>query len=208
VVNVTQAEYQSYPVGPPVDAMLLLSANFIISPSSPYALGQNITSGFTVKNVGYEPISLSNLGTAGRFNGGTFNDLPYDLPFVSQALNAGASYSFTSQSKPLVYTGTYDFFAAYQENNGHWALSIPAVLGVIRAKQISVSPQSTTHTITVEALPREGGIVNGSGSFTAGSSRTVTAMQTMVIPLSTGRKMVASLVPLQVITLRLIAIVT
>ena len=137
VVNVSSSEYFSYPVGPPVDAMALLTSSLNLSPSSPYVVGQNISGTFGIKNVGFQAISFSSLGVGGRLNGGA-----YDLGFISRTLTPGESYTFTSGSKQLSSAGTYDFFAAYQETNGHWSVSVPAMPGIVRSRQISVQQQT------------------------------------------------------------------
>ncbi|HLL15811.1 MAG TPA: Calx-beta domain-containing protein [Pyrinomonadaceae bacterium] len=167
VVNVSQAEYNSYPAGSPVDAMPLLTSSLNISPAGPYTVGQNVTGSFSVKNVGYEPLPFTSLGVGGRFGTAI-----YDMNFISTTLAAGSTYNYISQPRQLNSGGTYDFFAAYQENNGHWALSIPANSGVIRSRQITTSQ---SYTITVSASPSAGGTVAGGGTFAAGNSRTVTA---------------------------------
>jgi hypothetical protein len=138
VVNVSQTEYNSYPVGPPVDAMPLLTGSVNLSPSGPYTVGQSITGSFTIKNVGYQSLPFSSLGIGGRLNGSSV----YDMSFVATTLAAGSSYSYNSQSRQLTSSGTYDFFAAYQENNGHWAISVPAAPGVVRSRQITVGTGS------------------------------------------------------------------
>src|SRR5207248_30256 len=74
VVNISSSEYNSYPLGPPVDAMLMLTSSVSLSPSAP-TLGQFISGSFTVKNVGYQSVSLSSLGIGGRFNGSDVFDL-------------------------------------------------------------------------------------------------------------------------------------
>ena len=169
VVNVSLSEYNSYPLGPPVDAMPLLTSSVNLLPAGPYTAGQNISGSFTIKNVGYQSFPFSSLGIGGRLNGSTV----YDLGFVSTTLAAGSSYPFGSQAVQLTSTGTYDFFAAYQETNGHWAISVPAAPGIIRSRQITTTAQN--YTIAVSASPSTGGTVSGGGTFAAGSSRTVTA---------------------------------
>jgi hypothetical protein len=171
VVNVSQTEYNSYPAGPWVDAMPMLTSSLNLSPADPYTVGQSITGSFTIKNVGYQSITFSSLGVGGRLNGATV----YDMNFVSTTLAAGSSYTFNSQSRQLTSSGTYDFFAAYQENNGHWAISVPAVSGITRSRQISVANTVQNYTVTVSASPGAGGTVTGGGTFAAGSSVTVTA---------------------------------
>ncbi|MBK9315806.1 MAG: Ig-like domain repeat protein [Acidobacteria bacterium] len=136
VVNVSQAEYNSYSVGPPVDAMPMLTSSLNLSPAGPYTVGQSITGSFTIKNVGYQPITFSSLGIGGRLNGATV----HDMNFVSTTLAAGSSYTYGSQPRQLTGLGTYDFFAAYQESNAHWAVSVPAAPGIIRSRQLTVSP--------------------------------------------------------------------
>lgn len=158
VVNVSQQEYESYPEGPPVDAMPLLTSSVNLSPGGPYSVGQNITGSFTIKNVGYASIPFSSLGIGGRLNGSTV----YDMNFVSTTLAAGAPYTYNSQSRQLTSTGTYDFFATYQESNGHWAISVPAAPGVIRNRQIAVSNTTPPPAPTANAATN----VTGS-SFTA-----------------------------------------
>ena len=140
-VNVSQAEYNSYPMGPPVDAMALLTSNVNLTPAGPYTTGQNINGSFTIKNVGFQSISFSSLGIGGRLNGGI-----YDLGFVSTTLSAGSSHPFGPQARQLASAGTYDFFAAYQETNGHWSLSVPAAAGVVRSRQIIVTNPSGDST--------------------------------------------------------------
>lgn len=144
VVNLSQSEYNSYPQGPPVDAMPVLTSSVSLLPAGPYTVGQNITGNFTIKNVGYASIPFSSLGIGGRFGSAI-----YDLGFVSTTLTAGSSYSFGSQTVQLTSTGTYDFFAAYQEGNTHWAISVPAVPGVIRNREISVQQSGTGASIAL-----------------------------------------------------------
>jgi hypothetical protein len=171
VVNVSQAEYNSYPAGPPVDAMPLLTSSLNLSPGGPYTTGQSITGSFTVKNVGYQSITFSNLGGGGRLDGTTV----YDMSFDQTTLAAGSSHTYNSQPRQLSSSGTYNFFAAYQETNGHWALSVPAVAGVVRSRQFSVTTAVQNYTVTASASPAAGGAVSGGGTFASGSSVTVTA---------------------------------
>jgi hypothetical protein len=147
VVNVSQTEYNSYPVGPAVDAMPLLTASVNLSPSGPYSVGQSITGSFTIKNVGYQSLPFSSLGIGGRLNGSSV----YDMSFVATTLAAGSSHAYNSQPLQLSSSGTYDFFAAYQENNGHWALSVPAAPGVVRSRQITVGTGSAPAAPTANA---------------------------------------------------------
>ena len=146
VVNVSLSEYSSYPLGPPVDAMALLTSSLNLSPSSPYVVGQNISGTFGIKNVGFQAISFSSLGIGGRLNGGA-----YDLGFTSNTLTPGESYTFNSASRQLSSAGTYDFFAAYQETNAHWSISVPAAAGIVRSRQITVSSGSSPAAPTANA---------------------------------------------------------
>ncbi|MGH9968579.1 MAG: peptidoglycan DD-metalloendopeptidase family protein, partial [Pyrinomonadaceae bacterium] len=160
VVNVSQTEYNSYPAGPAVDAMPLLTSSVNVS-LGPYIIGQNITGSFTIENVGYAAIPFSNLGIGGRLNGTTV----YDMNFVSTTLAPGSSYTYISQPRQLTSAGTYDFFAAYQESNGHWALSVPAAPGVIRSRQITVGtgtpPPSNDNFANAQAISGTLGTVTG-----------------------------------------------
>ena len=144
VVNVTQTEYNSYPAGPPVDAMLMLVSSVNITPAAPYTAGQTINGSCGFRNVGYASMTLSNIGIGGRFNGSTI----YDIGFDEKTLAAGEAYTFGPRARQLTNAGTYDFFAAYQENNGHWALSVPAS-SVTRSRQITASTPVVTRTLTV-----------------------------------------------------------
>lgn len=165
VVNVSLSEYNSYLEGPFVDAMPLLTSSLNISPTGTYFVGQNITSSFTIKNVGYESIPFTSLGAGGRLNGNTI----YDMNFISTTLTPGLSHTYTSQNRQLNSSGTYDFFAVYQENNGHWAVSVPAAPGVIRSRQIQVqnttscpSPSAITFGQTVTGTLQSGDcLING-----------------------------------------------
>jgi hypothetical protein len=170
VVDVSLTEYNSYPSGPPVDAMVMLTSSLNLSPAGPYTVGQSVTGSFTIKNVGYQSITFASLGAGGRLNGSTV----YDMSFVSTTLAAGSSYTYNSQPRQLSSTGTYDFFAAYQENNAHWAISVPAASGVVRGRQINTSTVQN-YTVAVSASPNVGGTANGGGTFAGGSSVTVTA---------------------------------
>ncbi len=134
VVNVSFNEYNAYPVGPPVDAMPILTVGVSLSPAAPYSVGQSISGSFTIKNVGFQSLPLQNLGIAGRFNG-----VPYDMNFVSTTLSPGGAYTYNSQPLQLNNTGAYEFSAAYQESNGHWAIRVPAPTGIFRVRQITVS---------------------------------------------------------------------
>jgi CARDB/S-layer homology domain/Putative binding domain, N-terminal len=170
VVNLSQTEYNSYPAGPWVDAMPLLTSSVSLSPG-PYVVGQNITGSFTIKNVGYQSITFSSLGIGGRLNGTTV----YDMNFVSTTLSAGSSYPYGSQPRQLTSSGTYDFFAAYQENNGHWAISVPAASGVIRSRQISVgsctySISSTSASFSASGGPGSFGVTTQTGCGWSASS--------------------------------------
>jgi hypothetical protein len=131
VVNLTSSEYNAYPAGPPADAMLLLTGNLNLSMS-----GQSVSGSFTVKNVGFQSISLSNLGIGGRFNSSTV----FDIGFTSMTIAPGGTFTYNSPSRQLTNSGTYTFFVAYQETNGHWALSVPAAPGIVRSVTINVTP--------------------------------------------------------------------
>ena len=174
VVNVTQTEYNSYTAGPPVDAMLMLTSSVNISPGAPYTVGQTINGSCGFRNVGYSGITLTNIGIGGRFNGSTI----YDIGFDSRTLAPGDTYTFGPRARQLTSAGTYDFFAAYQENNGHWALSVPASPGVTRSKQISASNPMRTLTVasqnpasgvSISVSPNDS---SGQGSGTTQFSRT------------------------------------
>ncbi len=188
VVNVTQTEYTSYPVGPPVDAMLMLVSSVNITPPAPYTVGQTINGSCGYRNVGYASMTLSNIGIGGRFNGSTI----YDIGFVSRTLSPGESFTFGPTPRQLNNAGSYTFFAAYQENNTHWALSVPASSGVIRSRSITVNPV-VTRTLTVSSTPSSSVSINvsptdntsqGSGTtqftrtYNDGTSVTLTAPST------------------------------
>ena len=132
-------EYNSYPSGSPptpADAMPLLISSVNLSPAGPYVVGQNVTGSFTIRNVGYSPITMSNLGIGGRFGP---NNTNYDMNFVSRTLAPGDSFSYTSQTRQLTNAGSYNFYAAYQETNGHWTTFLPASPGVVRSRTITVN---------------------------------------------------------------------
>jgi hypothetical protein len=170
VVNVTASEYSSYPVGPPVDAMPLLVSSLNLNPASP-SIGQFITGTFTLKNVGFESLPLSSLGIGGRLNGSTV----FDISFVATTLSPGQSYPFGSQARQLTNAGTYDFFVAYQENNGHWSISVPASPNVVRNRQVNVSSSQCSYSIS--PTNQSFGSNGGSSSFgvTAGNGCSWTA---------------------------------
>lgn len=134
--GVSEQEYNSYPAGPPVDAMLLQTSNINVSPG-PYVLGQTISGSFTIKNVGYSSIPISSLVLGGVLNG----NCCYDMTAVSTTLNSGQSYNY-SGNRQLTSAGTYNFFAAYQESNGHWTDYMPASPGLIRTRQVQVGSTS------------------------------------------------------------------
>jgi murein DD-endopeptidase MepM/ murein hydrolase activator NlpD len=146
VVNLTQSEYNSYPAGAPVEAMPVLTSSVNLS-SGPYVLGQNITGNFTIQNLGYDSISLTNLGIGGRLNGAI-----HDMNFVSRTLAPGDSYQYQG-GRQLTAAGNYDFFAAYQESNQHWVISVAALPGVLRTRQITVGSGTPTPTPTITPTP-------------------------------------------------------
>jgi hypothetical protein len=159
VVNLSQSEYNAYLPGAPVDAMALLTSSVNLSPAGPYTVGQNISGTFTIRNVGFAAFPFSSLGIGGRLNGSTVSD----ISFVSTTVASGSSFTFSSQPKQLSTSGTYDFFAAYQEGNAHWAISVPANVGIVRSRQISVNTSGCTYNLS--ASSQSFGSSGGSGSF-------------------------------------------
>jgi hypothetical protein len=168
VVNLTQTEYNSYPVGPPVEAMPLLTSSVNLNVTTA-TVGQNISGSFTIKNVGFQSLPLTSLGIGGRLNGN-----PFDLNFVSTTLGPGSSFTYNSQPRQLNTAGSYTFFAAYQENNGHWAVSVPAAPGVIRSRQLTVTSCNNSITSQSQNFTASGG--SGSVGVTAGSGCAWTAV--------------------------------
>jgi len=89
------------------------------------------------------------------------------MNFVSTTLAAGSTYTYSSQPRQLTSSGTYDFFAAYQENNGHWATSVLAPPGIVRSRQITVSsipPPSAPTANTATNITNSSFTANWSGS--------------------------------------------
>ena len=147
VVNVSTSEYNSYPVGAPVDAMLLLTSSVNLSPSGPYSIGQNINGSFTIKNVGYSSVPLSSLVVGGYLNGVCCSDMNSGSP----TLNPGDSYPY-SGSRALGSAGTWNFFAAFLESNGRWTSYLPASPGVIRSREVTAS-NTTPISVTIATNP-------------------------------------------------------
>ncbi len=61
------ADYDSYPEGPPVGAMPLMTASLKLSPSGSYFSGTTLTGSFTITNVGIDPITFNHLWIGGRY---------------------------------------------------------------------------------------------------------------------------------------------
>ena len=174
VVDLTSTEYNSYPVGPAVEAMPLLTSSLNLNLSTA-SVGQSVSGSFTIKNVGTQSLPLTSLGIGGRLNGN-----PFDINFVPATLNPGSSFTFNSQSRQFTSAGTYTFFAAYQENNGHWAISVPAAPGVIPSRTVTV----TSCTFSIAPQSQNFGSPGGFGSISvtanSGCSWTATSNNSFI----------------------------
>jgi subtilisin-like proprotein convertase family protein len=183
----TQSDYNSYPVGPPVDAMPMLTSSVNLNPAGgPYSVGQNISGTFSIKNVGFESFPFANLGIGGRINGSTV----FDLNFIPETLTPGETFSYSSNPRQMTTAGTYEFFAAHQESNQHWTISVPAAPGVVRKRQIQVgascpSPSSISVGQTINGTLQNGDcLLPADGSYYDAYTFTGTAGQQIYITLN------------------------
>jgi GH25 family lysozyme M1 (1,4-beta-N-acetylmuramidase) len=163
------SQYYTYPEGPPVGAMLIVTSSLKLSPAGPYFTGNTVSGSFTITNVGRLSATLNHLLIGGRLNGAV-SDFDTDRPTT---LSPGQAFTYTG-TKNLSLAGNYSFFVAYQDSGGHWTTYTPANAGVSTSTTISVG-SPTNYTVAVSASPSGAGSVGGGGTFAAGSSVTVTA---------------------------------
>lgn len=150
VVDATDANYDSYPAGDPITGTSTCNGPGSFSLSSP-GNGQSLA---TTSSV-----TLS-WGTSA-------NATSYDVYFGTSS-NPGllATQSSTSRSVSVTPGQTYFWKVVAKVSCGSATFTTPIS---------SFSVQQQNFTISVSALPSNGGSVSGGGTFTAGSSRTVTA---------------------------------
>jgi murein DD-endopeptidase MepM/ murein hydrolase activator NlpD len=133
-------DYSSYPQGPPVEAMPVITSSISVSPSAPYSVGQTITGTFSLTNIGTAPVTFAVVTIGGRLNGGTVTDFPFHTNVtISSGQTVPYQDNFTFSN-----TGSYSFFPAYQTQDGIWRIGlnheIPTDPGISDLLTLNVSP--------------------------------------------------------------------
>ena len=99
---------------------------------------------------------------------------------ISKTLSAGETYPYNG-GRTLDAAGNWNFFAAYQETNGHWTSFVPALSGVVRSRPITATNPPTTISVTVQTnVSGRSFSVDGTNyssaqtfTWTSGSSHTI-----------------------------------
>ena len=97
------------------------------------------------------------------------------MNFVPKTLTAGETFIYNSQPRQLNGAGTYEFYAAYQINNGHWIGYVPASPGVVGSRQIQVQNTTCSYSINPTSQNFSSNSGTGSVSVTEGSGCAWTA---------------------------------
>ena len=117
-------------------------------PTLPYFVGDTLTTTFTIKNEGTNPITLSKLTVGGRFNGGKLPNGEYpDFPYIGPVtLIPDKPYKYegtlllpyidNSGNLQIGYAGNYQFFCAYQTPDGDWNTNIDLSEGLTDADRV------------------------------------------------------------------------
>jgi murein DD-endopeptidase MepM/ murein hydrolase activator NlpD len=113
-------DYFSYPQGPFVEAMPIVTSSIVLSPPPPYGVGQTANGTFALTNIGSEPITLAVMTIGGRLNGDTVRDFPFHTNFT---LSPGHAITY-QDSFLFSQAGTYSFFPAYQTQDGVWRIGL------------------------------------------------------------------------------------
>jgi parallel beta-helix repeat protein len=96
----------------PAPAMPVLTTPLTITPAKDmYLVGDSLSAGFTIKNIGETPITLDVLTVGGRVNGRIVDGYP-DFTHRQVTLQPGVPYEYTG-SLVLDQTGSYRFFIAF-----------------------------------------------------------------------------------------------
>jgi large repetitive protein len=111
-------------------------------------------------------VSTTNSGWT-SVNGFTSSTSPSNVVRVNQNIMSTSSYSWTSSSSyPPIPNTTYYWTVKVFEGNSSYYTPV---------RYFTTAGGSTTYTITTSSNPSAGGTTTGSGTFSSGSSRTVTA---------------------------------
>jgi surface antigen len=143
------SDYNSYTLGSVVvglEALPTIISSITLTPSGPYAVGQNITASFSITNKGNTSTTFSQLLAGGRLNGSTVVDFPSD---VNITLSPNQIYNY-QRSRSFSSIGSYQFFPALQYQDGTFRISLNDEIGVSPGvvTVVSATINAGTRTLT------------------------------------------------------------